>query len=103
MKKFLLLALMSSAAIAGDMSMYCGHGSVENMTEFSAFGLYVNDKAYASFNIGTIAYTVTFNSGSYQFIKSDMNAGGFELIESAAHGDFLSSDMIDGFSCFIWD
>lgn len=35
MKKFLLLALMSSAAIA---------------------------------------------SGSYQFIKSDMNAGGFELI-----------------------
>lgn len=103
MKKFLLLALMSSAAFAGDMSMYCGVGTVETMDEFVASGLYKDDKAYASFKLGTIAYTVTVDSGSYQFLKSDTNTGGFELIESAASGDLMSSDLIDGISCFIWD
>src|SRR5690606_8080484 len=99
MKAFLLLALMGSAAFAGDMSMYCGFGTVETMDEFVASGLYKNDKAYANFQVGSIAYTATYDSGEYSFLKSDTNSGGFELIKSQANGDFKSSELFDGISC----
>lgn len=99
----LSLLLIASSAVAGDLSMYCGKGTVDQMDEFVDSGLVRDESAYARFDDGVISYSVIYSDGEYTFIKSNRNIGGVEFFQSSASGDFSQSELVDGFSCHIND
>jgi len=107
MKKVILsfLAILAVNSYAGDMSMYCGQGFIEEMDEFVASGLIsgYEGKAIANFSKGLMDYTVIYDNGQYTFYISNQNQFGFEVKSMNASGPFYQSDLVDGFSCHLND
>lgn len=107
MKKLILLFItfLTMNSYAGDMSMYCGQGFIEEMDEFVASGLIsgYEGKAIANFSKGLMDYTVIYDHGQYTFYISNQNQFGFDVKSMKASGPFYQSDLVDGFSCHLND
>lgn len=107
MKKILLtiLALFSLNSFAGDMSVYCGQGTIEDMDEFVASALISDSqgKAIVNFTTNETDFTVIYNNGVYTFYLSNPNQYGFISKTMIASGPFHQSSVVNGYSCHLND
>ena len=107
MKSLILIIafLTSFASFAGDMSVYCGKGTVEEMEEFTA-SQYIagyDDISKLAFSTDDKSFHVTYADQIYTFFVYSKNSSGYKEYSSAATGPFYESELIEGYSCHIND
>lgn len=106
MKLFVLsLTLLTSlSSFAGDMYLSCGLGKDNHWDNFQDSVL-DQGRGLVTLKNGTMTYVVTFDGGTYWYIKSNSNLGGFEE-KGPIQGDgtsFNIAHITDDLWCHIND
>jgi hypothetical protein len=98
------LFIFSSSLFAGDLYMNCGYAPIEQAEEFIASSSVNRERAYVAFAKGKFNYTITFENGKYEYLKSNSNIGGFERLSNiSGSGRFKEAKIVDGIFCHIND